>query len=529
MGSGISKNILPGTEIPRTTLRNTSTKVLLKKTTVPLCQEFSSEGHVDILCADDPQIYEGFFSFTIYYRRTIQEFYESHYYCGLFLYAEMIHTNPAFVNAAMILYTDSETLPILTDAFSHYPKILFAVTSWPKFKIGNTVEGTVMRCMRFHATEAFPDAWICTRDADTLFTSEIMNAEQAYRKGYKGKTATGIVIDDYRPFYANLIGDWEHTFLSFWFKEGSPINLGVNINYRQRWHKEFPLIYPFKDLSRDYSNAGYDGARITLRSELGGRFRNYYKAKKLKFFMDAPVGIYAGFTNFTNKRPKDIWAYCYDYITSHYDLVDEKPNSKIISDEHVEFVDKVGKDERIILFAIIPRYLELCYFFSIEYYGSSWIYNRLRDTYTISNNLSEFSVLLNFGNIPSFKNNSGSGVKVYTVLFSQDYVKNIYEGDDKSEYLNKYFKTEFATFAADYLAWIDSILKMPKANFNSAIQEIEHMKRITGYSDDYTAIKNSDFYMPVNIIHPRKGGSRKRRPHNGLNKTHSIKSRWNRV
>jgi hypothetical protein len=545
MGSGISKNILPGKEAPRLPLRNSAPKAHLNKAQIPLCQEFPTEGYVELLSETPPQTYEGLFSFTIYFRGGLEDFYESHYYCGLVLYAEMIHSHPRFKNVAMILYTDSKTLPILTEVFANYPKLLFAVTFWPKFQLEETVDGTVMRCMRFHATEAFPESWVCTRDADTIFTSEIMNAEQAYRKGYKGKTASGIVVEDYRPFYANLIGDWEQEFLSYWFKEGAPINLGVNLDYNKRWHKEFPLFYPIKDLSKKYSNKGYNGARVSLRSELGGRFKNYYKAKKLLLFMKAPAGIFAGFTNFSNRRPKDIWSLCYDYITSHYDLIEinSSTHKKMVSDEHVEFVDKIGKDERIIIFAVIPRYLDLCYFFSIEYYGSSWIYNTLPKEYSITTDLPKFSVLLDLGKIPSFKNNSGSGVKIHTVLFTPDYIKNVYEGvydpneaskeghngdvtsfnrkqrlsDEletytfKAEPLNSYFKTKFSKFAAEYLGWIDSILKM---NLNSVIKEIQHMKRITGRTDDYVEINNSDFYSPVHIIHPRKGGSRKKNNNN---------------
>jgi hypothetical protein len=554
MGGGSSKNILPGDENPLPPLRNTPVKTSenLNTITVPLCSAFPDEGQVDFLSQHDLATYNGFFSFTIYYRHK-DEFTQSHYYQGLMLYAEMIHTHPFFENAAILLYTDAETLPILKSAFSPYTKVIYAVTKWPRFSVGDKIEDTVLRCMRFQALDAFPAAWVCTRDADTIFTSEIMNAHQAYSKGYKGTTPDGTLIGDYRPFMANKIGDWEAEFFRFWNESGFPINLGVNIDYKKRWHHEFPLIYSIKNLSKKYSNQGYNGARLNLRAEKGGRFRNYYKRTKKQFVMAAPGGIFAGFTNFATHRPHDIWLFCYDYITSHYDLVETnaEKHTKEISNYRVDFVDRIGKDERILLFTLLPKYLDMCYFFSIEYYGSSWIFNDLKNSYSITNGFSEFSTLLDLGSIPGFvrkdKKNKDPDVRVYTVLFTSNYIKNIYEklfdtetfvkqNSDNVEQLDRidkiteerkeidfkpgplhlYHKQKFAHFVQKYINWITWIMSLPSENLDRSIQEIEHLERITGRIDDYRAINNSDFHIPIQRVHPRtpifsKGGKRKTR------------------
>jgi hypothetical protein len=557
MGGGSSKNILPGDENPLPPLRNTPVKTSenLNTITVPLCSAFPDEGQVEFLTQRDLATYNGFFSFTIYYRRE-DEFPHSHYYHGLMLYAEMIHTHPFFENAAILLYTDTETLPILKKAFSTYTKVIYAVTKWPRFTLGDKIEDTVLRCMRFQALDAFPTAWVCTRDADTIFTSEIMNAHQAYSKGYKGTTADGTQIDDYRPFLAKKIGDWEAEFFHYWHESGLPINLGVNIDYKKRWHQEFPLIYSIKNLSAKYSNEGYDGARLVLKAEKGGRFTNYYKRTKNQFVMAAPGGIFAGFTNFAKHRPQDIWTFCYDYITSHYDLVETnaEKHTKEISNYRVDFVDRIGKDERILLFTLLPKYIDLCYFFSIEYYGGTWLYNDLKNKYSISNDFSEFSTLLNLGPIPDFekkkrdKKNNDPDVRIYTVLFTPKYIKNIYtqifdteefikqhadnnfEAFDRIEDLKEerkmidfkpgplhlYHKQKFSHFVEKYLTWIMWIMALPSENIDRTIHEIEKLERIAGQTNDYRAINNSDFYRPIQRVHPRtpifsKGGKRKTR------------------
>lgn len=564
MGNQPSKNRLPGKDdlsITHKPLRNDAEKAPFHTIAIPICAEFPEEGHVDFVTSlPTIQNFEGLFSFTLYFNDTYAEFIQSHYYCGLFIYAELIHNHPEFKSFGMVIYTDKRSHAHLQKAFSAYPKVIYGVTNWTAFARKDTIEGTILRCMRFQAVEAFPNSMICTRDADTVFTTEIMTAEDAYRKGYKGKTADGTVIDDYRPFLAQKIGDWEEEFIKFWKVEGSPINLGTNFNYHMRWHKEFPFVYSIKNVSEKYGRTQYN-----ITQEHGGRFHDYYLETKLKLVLDAPVGIYAGFTNFAAARPSDLWSLSFDYITSHYLLVDFR-NNKIISNARVTFIDMVGKDERIVLFAMIPKYLKLCYFFCLEYYGSDWVYY-LPGIYNPSNKYVKFTELLDFGKVKDFSTkfiNPNGNVSINTILLSPNHIKTIYEAmyhpidelehdpvspanyrkqmrikkeiaeeEEKTgkpverQTFNNLFQQKFGEFSAKYKAWISQLMAIPEANMDTRLKNIIKMHRIKGYTNNYRSLEESDFFVPVKRIHPRKplfgGGSKKALRHRNRTTRKSVK------
>jgi hypothetical protein len=554
MGNQHSRNHLPGKDDigrSRKPLRNNSEKSTVHAITIPICREFSTEGHIDFLTSlPDIQIFEGLFSFTLYYNLPYESFIDSQYYCGLFIYAEIIHNHPYFKSFAMVIYTDKRSLDILQTAFSAYPKVIYAVTNWPAFAKGDDIEGTILRCMRFQAVEAFPSSIICSRDADTVFTTEIMTADQAYRKGFKGKTEDGTVIDDYRPFLAHKIGDWEAEFIKYWKAEGSPINIGTNLKYLMQWHTELPFVYSIKNSSKRYKNTPtYKNARTDISREKGGRFTNYYKTTSNRLVLKAPLGIYAGFMNFLPTRPLDLWSNSFDYITSHYSLVNFE-TEKIISNTYVEFVDKVGKDERIVLFTMIPKYYKICYFFSLEYYGSSWIYY-LPAIYKPTHKYVKITPLLDFGTIDGFRSKFETHPKgtiiIHTILLSPEYVKNIYEAqyhpfdrleedkkldtlndyDEKDKLreekkagkpivrhpLNYYFQEMFAKFSNEYLVWINELMKIPEANMDEQLGKIIRMQRINEYTNAYRSLNEDDFFVPIKRIKPRKslvGGFKKK-------------------
>jgi len=558
MGNLPSRNHLPGkndlTLTHKPLINDNSEKAVFHITSIPISSEFPEEGHVDFITRlPDIQNFEGLFSFTLYYNSSYEEFLASHYYCGLFIYAELIHHHPEFKSFGMVIYTDKRSQDHLQKAFSAYPKVIYGVTNWSSFAEGDAIEGTILRCMRFQAVEAFPQSIICTRDADTIFTTEIMTAEDAYRKGFKGKTPDGTVIDDYRPFLAQKIGDWEAEFIKFWKAEGSPINIGTNFNYHMRWHQELPFVYSIKNVSEKYGfrTPSFNGARLNISKEQGGRFSDYYNETKLRLVLNAPVGIYAGFTNFAAARPSDLWSRSFDYITSHYLLVDHEKR-KIISNARVTFIDMVGKDERIVLFAMIPKYHKLCYFFCLEYYGSDWVYY-LPGLYNPSNKYVKFTELLDFGKVKDFSSkfmNPSGNVSINTILLSPDYIKTIYESlyhptdeleheprnhvdyvkqnrirqkleEDKKTGLpierhtfNYYFQQKFDEFSTTYNSWISELMTIPEANMDERIKKIIRMQRIKGYRNDYRSLNESDFFVPVKRIHPRKslvGGSKNAR------------------
>jgi hypothetical protein len=538
MSLGIYKDYLPGKENPEIThkpLRTLSTPNTFTKSFAELCSRFAGEGNIVFDSTADIQSYKGIYSFTMYNRKSPENFLNSHYYHGLFLYAEMLYSHPFFKDVAMVLYTDEATYPLLKQIFSSYPKVIYAITHVRKYEIKDTIEDTVLRCIRFHALEAFPKAFVCTRDADTLFASEIMNTNQAYEKGYKGTTPEGVLIDDYRPFLAQKLGDWEAEFLTTWFTEGSPINIGTNLDYVKKWHKELPLIYPIKNVTTKYSTAVINRRKKLLDSEKGGRFKNYAEKMGQHFFMSAPLGVLAGFTNFLMTRPDDLWLSAFNYISSHYELVSTE-HGIMISDYNVEFVHQIGKDERMILFAIIPKYYTLCYFFSIEMaLFNVWAY---KPPESIINTFSKASILLDFGIIKDMPlSGDESHIKIYTVLFSPNYIQDVYKieinpseveswdyeaitndqarlklrlmkfnkqyGPFTTGPLHVYFKLMFAQFSEKYKEWISTFLKIPNEIMMPMLQEIIHMKRIEGYNDNYVELNNTNFYKPIEPIHPR--------------------------
>jgi hypothetical protein len=440
------------------------------------------------------------------------------------MYAEMVHSRREGVlnNTSIVIYTDAESFPLLTQAFSAYPKIIFAVVNFPKYALGNRLEPSIMRCMRYQALESFPRSWICVRDADTLFTSELRNAHEAYVNGWKGTKPESIplppIIPDYRPFFVEKISAWEEDFITQWMKEGSSITLGTAFNYIAVWHTEFPFIYPIKryikaatkELSGgtfDYVyHVGPNGSRTNIDRELGGRFRN---AKNIKFFSTPPKGIYAGFTNFTVRRPQNIWLLCYDYLVRHYEMmVDDsgkrypiKTNAKtVISDKHVEFADTIGKDERMLLFAILPHYYNDCYFFSIEYYGGLQRFNAIQQIFQTTS--LEFQEFMKFPTIPiedikpTFTRNTK--VTIYTILLRPDYVTHIYS---RPERYNNELKKIFSEYYAQYNEWLADLMGIPEARITEALEAVIGSTRQTDHTDDYVGLnKAENFATPPRRI-----------------------------
>ena len=152
----------------RKPLREGNIPTLIEKI-VPLCNysnnsiNFEKEGNIKFLSKNPIFNYNALFSFVLYYRKDIESFINSRYYIGLLIYAEIIHTNDFFKDYGMVIYTDKSTSEILKKFFSIYEKCIIGIVTWPKFSIGYEIEDTVLRCLRFHALEAFPDSDIFIR------------------------------------------------------------------------------------------------------------------------------------------------------------------------------------------------------------------------------------------------------------------------------------------------------------------------------------------------------------------------------
>ena len=280
---------------------------------VPLCNysnnkiNFKRDGYVNFLSKNPIIDYSGLFSFVLYYRKDIESFINSPYYMGLLIYAEIIHTNDFFKDYGMIIYTDESTSEILKKNFSLYEKCIIGIVYWPKFSIGYEIEDTVLRCLRFHPLEAFPNSDIFVRDSDTIFPTEIFSINNAYKMGLKGKS-NGVEIDNSRIYMIEKIGAWEEAFIRKIQEDKSEIIIGVDLLYLQNWHTEF-AIEPISKFGC-IGIYNYDSCKLLEDS--------YFKSNLLSY--KSPTGVFAGFVNFKKNRPNDLWLYSFDYINSQYKL-----------------------------------------------------------------------------------------------------------------------------------------------------------------------------------------------------------------
>ena len=408
----------------------------------------------------------------------------------------------------MVIYTDENTFKILKQFFSIYKKIIIAIVNWPKFAIDNKIENTILRCLRFHSLEAFPNSDIFIRDADTIFPTEIFSINHAYEMGVKGKTLARNIIKDYRIYMIDKIGKWEETFINKIKKDESyKIIIGVNLKYIKNWHTEIPFEI------NDYNNAKF-----------------YLKSSLLRYM--SPAGVFAGFINFKKDRPTDLWVYSFDYINSHYYI-----KNKEIS--NLQFGRSIGKDERIILFTIIAKYWSLCYFFTIyytddiEYYTNNNIKMKKKQNndYSKCNNIMNYRELLNLGEVEyKHKNNnqySKKHIKVWTKILDPDFIllsynkiitpellksqrysiNRLIESADLGKTFNQFYQEIFKDFSKKYLEWLHIIRKTSKQEIleelrkrynNINFNELNKNKLIKKSIEDIKFIYNSKL-PPINF------------------------------
>jgi hypothetical protein len=523
--------------------------------TIPICEKFSDEGSIQIKYTQEYTNYKGIFSFVIYFRENDEETFKSSiYFTGLSIYAEIIHSPlfPFFKDVGMILYTDKASYNIVFPFFAHYKKLMFGIVVWPKFTIKNTIEDTILRCMRYQALEAFPNAWICIRDADTLFPDEIIISKKYSKEGLISKDSYGRVID-YMLFFIEAIGKWEEVFIITWLEDvKNPIYLGVFPTYKRGWHSNMAIKWPIKkQKTRDFRyktgfspNEGVNNRR---------RFAEYEYTTKNKLVFTPPLGVLAGFTNFNKlsidspSRPNDVWCLCYDYLISRYFLIydkDDKDDKKlIVNNKYVKFSRdhmSTGKDERMILFAIIPKYVTLCYFFWINY---SRINNNNNNNESLTPSSAELStqsfnaidikknLLLTFGDDkrvetimlqPSYVSFAHRSLRLNKRLINQlgfnfNFKKSIHNSALETLPANDIFKIVFIHFADKYNKWLSAIFK--NTNFQNKIQAV--MKG-DGYDDKLT---NIWFYEPPSRINPSRltGGRTRKTKYNKRRYTKKLR------
>lgn len=447
-------------------------------TSKDLCSYFHNDNEYIVFYShEELSNYYAIFSFVLYYYHSKEEFINSQYYIGLLIYSEIIHNNPYFKDYYMIIYTDKKSLPILKEFFYVYPKIILAEVYWGKYSIKNSIEGTILRCLRFHPLEVFPNTIILVRDADTLFTGEIISIDYAYSQGIIG-SYEGNEILDHRTFLIDIIGEWEKKFIEKWLSKENPepILLGVSLAYLKNWHSNFPYTY---SINKNMILNGFKLEQDNIN----------------KLYYNSPFGIFAGFSNFLKERPSDIWKYSYDYLINHYNLTDN-----IISNKY-SFINSIGKDERILLFIVIVKYWYKCFYLSISYNTNPRDYftnNRIIEEkikYIIKrpkpeharkcNRIMNKEIILNLGEIEyrkyKEKNFYKENIKVLSELLSPRYLdiafnkkinNSVYSvgkknrigeceminNNTKGNTINEIYRKIFKNFSREYLIWYKNIM-----------------------------------------------------------------------
>jgi len=493
------------------------------KVTRPLCSNFPEQGSITFTSNErDIDSYDGLFSFAFYVHNSVafeDSVKTSKYGRGLKAYCEFINTNPFFKKWGVIIYVDELTFEFMKFLKS-YPKVIIAVVKWNQFtdpsrdvEKPNKIEGTVFRTLRFQALEAFPRSTICVRDADTIFNT-----------GEVGEEDT------------DNIGNWEKQFIELWYAEGSPILLGVSLNYLKMWHTEFPFIFPLKKADalgkkRFNNTEPIFGDNLTadmIRAEIAkfermlqadpesvfvdtlvsaikdaknqleklekkeGKFNN--NTKNTQLYFRSPAGVLAGFTNFTNKRPTDIWLYSFDYIALHYKLYNAR-FGKEISNERF-WINNVGKDERIIIFIMLVKYWNITYFLRIAYgdkddlFDSNYLPDAFEKKISLDNSISyarEMEFKVSKSNFLVKENNVGKNV-------------------------NQLYKEHFHEFADHYLVWLNKIMSKSEEEIAQNFQSIMNINPPLGSNQFY----ENPHRIPQSTLPPlvaatsTSGGGRKR-------------------
>jgi hypothetical protein len=499
------------------------------KTVIPLCSQFPEEGTIDFYSSHEIDDYEGLFSFVLYYNQDIESFKTTKYYTGLLIYIEIVHRIPFFKNYGVVIYTDEYTFAMLRPLLLMYPKTILAITHWEQFKISYKITGTVLRCLRFQALEAFPTSHILVRDADTLFVPEIAGLDHIYSRGYKATDIeTGTIIEDNREYLIEKIGAWEQQFIELWFRERLPLLFGINLFYKDIWHADFPFIWPRKM---------YHNTRSTLKTrmpgvekETSGRFNDYKERYGLQLYIEGPAGIFAGFTNFSNGRPDDLWLLSFDYIQTRYKVITTSRGENISNTQL--WIDSLGKDERILIFAILIKYWALCFFLSINYtINNTQVF--LKDDFKSKN--SDLQPIVNIGTVKYKKNNRimTNHLKMWSLLLHNNYLpsafnktldaKTFKEWYGKSimvegpflndplketnvgKTINQIYREHFHNFAPVYMSWLDAIMSKSEKSISRIIQTLINSERATeGYITDYLSISPNNFYEPPRRILPSR-------------------------
>jgi hypothetical protein len=445
---------------------------------------------------------EGLFSFTIYTKDTYNSFKYKDYYYGIYTYLKFTHTNEYFSNFGVVLYTDNKSSEVIKKAFSieEFPKLIIAVCKWPYFQIdSNTIEPTIQRCLRFEATKRFSNAIIAVRDADTIFK----NYMDIYQNDFNSPTE----FIEYLNNISNHIGLWEQNFLKKMIEINKPLIMGVNPTYVASWHRNFPKMKTFSP-------------NILQMNE---KYITQLETGLIDFYSN--YGVYAGFVTFLKNRPTDLWDNCVNYLTSRYKIITDK-DKKVISNIYyyhdLETILniarsrrttgkieprtlKIGKDERIIIFTMLPYHLDLCYFFYVPYDSQSYT------------------------NIDDFTSDMLKSLKVHEVpLIGTKYTNEVidvalsYKNKETGKSFNETYHDYFKEMTTKYLEWIQTYNNMYNGYLNNFVKTIRYNKNIFINNNAITNRPTKN-----NIFINQNGGRRTKKGKrlsklNRLNKTRKV-------
>ncbi len=332
--------------------------------------------------------WEDVFSFSFYFlpdpiRPTPNEIYDTKYYKGLKTYIQMVHSEDLKETTGMILYTNEFTLPYLKLNLERLPNLIVAIPSWPAFTVPGKekdpyagIEHTILRTLRYHAVELFSGANVHIRDADTLF----------------------VPMMKYSNFF-EIVKRWEMAYLRSTVpkitKQRKQIIFGTFYLYKHKTYHlnlpypvEFsvpPRIPPYMDETNRFTDTRPNPYRFLYVRNNNKKVVPLFSYFKKKYMFEPAQGIYAGFASVLKDKHgiEDFWEKCVLYMIKRYRMVTNPEDGKrIVSNDLIRSYKElptgtltwktqlhyaIGKDERMLLYAIIPPFLRAIFFFHIPY------------------------------------------------------------------------------------------------------------------------------------------------------------------
>lgn len=252
---------------------------------------------------------------------------------GIQMYVNSIKKNDSvFKNWKVLIYTDKPTLDLLIEenVFVKDSTVDICIVEWEYYKNKETdhINGDIMRCMRFRAFFDFQVIPVFVRDADTLFITDLAK-NSCYIKYFKDECL-------------DIVYEWEKNFLEGALQYPNTWIMGTSMGYKRDWHKNTK--------------------------------KGYY----------APLGAFAGFQSLIPTvscfTKESLWSQAMNYIVeSSTQIVTEEKvvknsgmeyhiNSQIKYSNNVDPVQKIGKDERILIFIFFPNCdINNIFFFELNY------------------------------------------------------------------------------------------------------------------------------------------------------------------